>query len=390
MMQLDVLTSYAICGAGALAGAALLRPSLAWDRASGELLRLFRAAYAVIGIGSMQIALHSSPLPLWSLAMLAYSTVGGLAAAAWAMAASSGHIVSQRWLWPMLAVQLVALLGMLPLGIRGLTWFVAWGLLAASGLVLVLGHRLVLRPRSTGERFAGIVILMVAGSSALRTVYLFTWNGPYEEHLLHVPPALHTPYALLYGVLSALTTMLMFSNVGGRLHAKLRHRATTDALTGVLSRLALAEGAAALAERLPAAGQRLAVVMVDLDHFKQVNDRLGHASGDVVLREAAKLLRAQLRPEAMLARYGGEEFVALVPVDDLPLARCVAERLRLALAEATWGEIVPGLKAVTASVGVTLLEPGESLERALARADEALYRAKKAGRDQVQVGLAAA
>jgi diguanylate cyclase (GGDEF)-like protein len=126
--------------------------------------------------------------------------------------------------------------------------------------------------------------------------------------------------------------------------------------------------------------------MVDLDNFKTVNDTLGHAAGDQVLRRAAELLRSALRHDALLVRYGGEEFVAIVPVADLALACQVAERLRVVLAQAPWGELIPGLQAVTTSVGVTLLEVGEPMEQALSRADEALYRAKSGGRNQVQVG----
>ena len=132
------------------------------------------------------------------------------------------------------------------------------------------------------------------------------------------------------------------------------------------------------------------MIMVDFDHFKQINDQHGHAGGDAVLRHAVQVLQAQLRGDALLARYGGEEFVALAPVSDLPVARRVAERMRQALEEITWPDVLPGLIKVTASLGVTLLARDESLEHALARADEALYRAKNGGRNQVQVGLAAA
>lgn len=390
MLQLDILGSFAICGAGALTGAALMRPSLAYDAMSADALRVSRGAYALIGVGLTQIVLQSLPLPLWSLAAVAYSTVGGLAAMAWAMAALSGRAVATRWLWPLLAGLLIVLLALLPLGIRGLNWFVAWGLSAASTLVFVLGHRLVLRPRDLDETLAGVVIVLTAASSALRTAYLFTLDGPYESNLLHVPPELSTPYALMYGVLPIVFALLMFNILSGRLQARLHQRATTDALTGVPSRLALVEGAEPMVARVRRDGQRLAVAMVDIDHFKQVNDRLGHASGDAVLRETAKLLQSQLRPEALLVRYGGEEFVVLVPVEDLPVGRRIAERLRTVLAEAPWDRLVPGLATVTASLGVTLLEADEPLEAALARADEALYRAKSGGRNQVQVGLNAA
>jgi diguanylate cyclase len=164
----------------------------------------------------------------------------------------------------------------------------------------------------------------------------------------------------------------------------------TDHLTGALSRHALAEGAARLIAEVRAGAGQLAVIMVDLDHFKQVNDRYGHAGGDAVLRHAARVLQAQLRAQALLARFGGEEFVALVPVQSLPLARRVAERMRQSLEAAAWHDVLPDLAKVTASLGVTLLEADESFEHALARADEAMYRAKNGGRNQVQMGLSAA
>jgi diguanylate cyclase (GGDEF)-like protein len=107
-----------------------------------------------------------------------------------------------------------------------------------------------------------------------------------------------------------------------------------------------------------------------------------------VLRFAADMLRSALRRDALLARYGGEEFVALVPVPDLQSASQVAERMRLVLARMAWADVVRGLQGVTASVGVTLLEPAEPMDQALSRADAALYRAKNGGRNQVQVGVA--
>lgn len=389
MLPIDVLSSFAICGAGALVAAALLRPSLAYDDASTEVLRISRASYALIGLGMTQIVLNPLPLAAWSQAALAFAAVGGLCTMAWAMAALSGHILPRKPMWLTLAGLLFALLALMPLGTRGITWFLTWGLTLASTLALLLGRRLVLRPRDLNERLAGIVIVLSVATSVLRTTFLFAWGGPYQPHMLHMPPPLVTLYALLYGMLPILFAMLLLNVLNARLQARLQQRAMTDPLTGTLNRLALAEGAVGLIGRMRGS-ERLAVVMIDLDHFKQVNDRLGHASGDAVLRHAAALLRDQLRPEALLARFGGEEFVVLVPVPDLPGASRVAERLRSALSDSPWDILVPGLQSLTASLGLTLLEPAESVERALARADEALYRAKHGGRNQVQVGLAAA
>jgi diguanylate cyclase (GGDEF)-like protein len=207
---------------------------------------------------------------------------------------------------------------------------------------------------------------------------------------MYVPPMMVTPFTLMYGVLPVVFAMLLHNVINARLLVRLHQRAMIDQLTGSLSRHALADGAATLIASARQGEDRLAVIMVDLDLFKQINDRHGHAGGDAVLRHAAQVLQVHLRSDALLVRYGGEEFVALAPVSDLPAARRVAERMRQGLEQTSWSDVLPGLVTVTASLGVTLLASDESLEHALARADEALYRAKNGGRNQVQVGLAAA
>ncbi len=117
----------------------------------------------------------------------------------------------------------------------------------------------------------------------------------------------------MYGVLPVVFAALLHNVINARLQAQLLQRAMTDPLTGALSRHALADGALGLIAGVRGGGGALAVIMVDLDHFKQINDLHGHAGGDAVLRHAARSLQAQLRLQALLVRYGGEEFVALVP-----------------------------------------------------------------------------
>jgi len=192
---------------------------------------------------------------------------------------------------------------------------------------------------------------------------------------------------LLYGVLPMVFALLFMNVVNARLRARLQRRVMTDHLTGAMSREALTESAGALVAELRQAQRELAVVMIDLDHFKSINDRHGHAAGDAVLRRATTILRQQLRTDALLARYGGEEFLALLPVHDLPAARRVAERMRVALAEAPWPTLADAGLRVTASFGVALLGPDETLQQAVVRADEAMYRAKAGGRNQVQAAL---
>jgi diguanylate cyclase (GGDEF)-like protein len=383
MPQLDVMSSFAICGAGALVSAAMLRPSLGQD--DSEALRICRGAYTVLGVGLVQPVLLDSPLPLWSQAGMAFSAIAGVVLIGWALAALAGDRRSPAAMWLTLAAALAAVLAALPAGTRGITLVCTLGLALASTLIAWLGRRLLLHPRDLHERLIGVTVGLMLLSSVLRASYLFTWSGTYETHLVYAPSMMLTPFALLYGVLPVVFAMLLHNVINARLQLRLHRRATTDQLTGALSRHALADGVSALT-----AGpgrSRLAVVMADVDNFKLINDRHGHAGGDSVLCHAARLLQSQLRPDTLLARYGGEEFVAVVPVSDLPAARRVAERMRLSFEQAVWPELLPGLDRVTVSLGVALMTRDESFENALARADEALYRAKHGGRNQVQVAL---
>jgi len=178
--------------------------------------------------------------------------------------------------------------------------------------------------------------------------------------------------------------------VNGRLRAQLRTLAITDELTGTMTRRALRELAPAMLLQHQRQHNDVAVMMLDLDRFKAINDSYGHQTGDAVLRLAASVLQARLRADALLARYGGEEFVAVMPVDGLPTARRIAERLRHAVEAADWRSSLQLERGVTVSVGVAIAGAGETLDVAMQRADEALYRAKRDGRNQCQFGLAVA
>ena len=155
--------------------------------------------------------------------------------------------------------------------------------------------------------------------------------------------------------------------------------ATTDGLTGVANRRALES-----AHRdINAVGRPCSVLLADLDHFKRINDLFGHATGDEVLRRAARAMAGACRSSDLLARWGGEEFVVLLPDGDRATATHVAERLRAAIAALDWSDIASNL-AVTASIGVAVGATNESLPSLLRRADKALYAAKHDGRDRVE------
>jgi diguanylate cyclase (GGDEF)-like protein len=167
-----------------------------------------------------------------------------------------------------------------------------------------------------------------------------------------------------------------------RAEAEIRRLAMFDPLTSLYNRRAFMD----LAEREMARARRnlapLAVLMLDLDNFKRVNDDFGHQAGDRVLREFAAAASRCLRAEDVFGRYGGEEFCAVLPGAAPGQAIAVAERIRLAAAEQPLGGLP---RPTTISIGVAYCEPGKSfaLDSAISRADEALYQAKKFGRNRV-------
>jgi diguanylate cyclase (GGDEF)-like protein len=187
-------------------------------------------------------------------------------------------------------------------------------------------------------------------------------------------------YALLVdqccGVLIQVGYLAM---VGERAQTTLGRLAETDALTGVANRYGLL---AALRRRSGAAPAG-AVVLVDVDRFKAINDTHGHENGDRVLVALAGRLRGVLRPEDVVARWGGEEFLVVLGPADAAAAVAVAERLRAAVAAEPFA-LDGGVIAVTASIGVSVVAVDETrIDAALARADAALYAAKNGGRNRV-------
>ena len=169
-----------------------------------------------------------------------------------------------------------------------------------------------------------------------------------------------------------------------RAEAEAVRLATIDPLTGAYNRRTFHEIAERELSRARRAGQPLSIIMVDIDHFRAVNDKHGHRLGDEVLKRFAEIVRTALRQEDMLVRYGGEEFLVLLPDVPGPGAVIVAGRIRRAVADEPL--VIGGLSLpLTASLGVAarLDEGPESIEGLLARADSALSLAKQRGRDRV-------
>ncbi|MBX3606917.1 MAG: GGDEF domain-containing protein [Piscinibacter sp.] len=164
---------------------------------------------------------------------------------------------------------------------------------------------------------------------------------------------------------------------------RLNRLATIDELTGLPNRRCLLEHVPHELARCRRESQALTVALIDLDHFKRINDTLGHAAGDAVLRRFAVDAQQVLRTSDTMARWGGEEFLVLMPDCTVPEACAVLERLRRHLARRGDGSASPA-PAVTFSAGVAELGRHEDLTTTLRRADEALYAAKARGRDCVE------
>ncbi len=217
--------------------------------------------------------------------------------------------------------------------------------------------------------------------------------------LVLVNPHLSAPYsvhALMTAMLSLVYFALFFHVYGNRslsyfarmrtYNRRLQALATRDSLTGILNARAYHETCQKLLSQARRDHSPSAVLFIDLDHFKRINDQHGHLAGDRVLQAVALCVQQHLRASDVFGRIGGEEFCVFLPHTDAAGAKQVAEDLRTHI-EALMPEIAPATQLrVTASIGVTSVSPeDESLQTIQHRADEAMYQAKQQGRNRVSV-----
>jgi diguanylate cyclase (GGDEF)-like protein len=259
--------------------------------------------------------------------------------------------------------------------------FAAW---AGSELMIEMSVALTGGPNSPAMGWFAIPIVtlsarfpargVIAGLAVTVAMMVAVAFGVNAQAVLHHPPLLVMPLALTIAV-AILSTALMRSDV------KHRSEAVIDQLTGMLNRNSLTERTVELAHQSERTGQPVGLIVGDLDHFKEVNDSHGHATGDAVLQDVAYLLRKQLRAFDLAYRIGGEEFLVLLPGADSEHTEVMAERLREAIEASTVGA---GLR-VTMSFGVSASPSGSAFDyKAIcAEADAALYEAKGSGRNRV-------
>ena len=263
--------------------------------------------------------------------------------------------------------------------------------------------------RTRNVRVAGYAISVLCIGGVLTTVYV---SGPQQifwaypaiiavYYLIRPVEAVVASLVLLFALipavlpdgyyLSAVTTLITlvvtcafafaFSIITHRQRSQLMQLATRDPLTGAGNRRALENKLRHVVDISATTKAPTSMLLMDLDHFKQVNDRHGHAAGDEILRSITEIVNLRIRVTDSVYRIGGEEFVVILEGQDLHRAAHLAEQLRT-LIEAN--ELVPD-HSVTISVGVAELKDGESGNDWLHRADEALYRAKRSGRNAMSI-----
>ena len=169
---------------------------------------------------------------------------------------------------------------------------------------------------------------------------------------------------------------------GARIQVESERVAMTDGLTGLHNRRWLSDSFKRQMHRCELDKLPCTVIMLDIDHFKEVNDQYGHIAGDRILCSVAQALLNTMRPADLIARYGGEEFALCLPDTSIKDSRLISERLRISIANTTTtfeeGKLLP---AVTVSLGVAQMQPGQTLDSLISAADSALYRAKAQGRN---------
>ena len=204
-----------------------------------------------------------------------------------------------------------------------------------------------------------------------------------EQHVSTLQMAQRWQYAALSLIALLFVILFSFAVSLKKRNRKLHRLAMTDELTQIANRRRIMMQAEQERVKALDTGQSLCFLILDLDHFKQVNDKYGHDVGDIVLQQMCMTVASMLRAQDHFGRTGGEEFLIVLPDTDADAAFAIAERLRQAIADIQFPE-TPKKMRITCSIGISQYRPDEPLNISLGRADDALYQAKAAGRDQTQ------
>lgn len=315
------------------------------------------------------------------------ATIGGNALAL----SSSGlmYFGSQRFYDQQLRWKRWAGLGAVSL--LGLSYFVLLqpdyrvrvAIFAGTLTVLFAAHTrlLVQQGRGFAARFTATVMGLQTLVFAIRLLAVY-WVDAADATRFSTSP-IHSAYFISFSFMVLLFLVGVLLMASERVRAEFEHLATYDSLTGALNRRVVRLAGEQELLRWQRYGQAFAVMILDIDHFKQINDQHGHLVGDRVLQQVVAAVRKPLRKTDLLGRYGGEEFLILLPVTDGETALALGERIRSAVETTPVG---PQHQVSTISIGVTSVMAGDaSFDALISRADLAVYQAKALGRNRVVV-----
>jgi len=251
--------------------------------------------------------------------------------------------------------------------------FIMVWMFAAHARLLILKA-----PRSFAYRFTLGVLTLALMSQILR--FTTAWLLPVGTGILDATPQ-NLVYIASYPFLMLLIAIGLILMATDRVRSEFEYIASHDSLTNALSRRNLTELCQQELERCKRHGRVMAVLLIDIDHFKSINDKLGHQAGDRALVLFVSAVNTLLRRADAIGRLGGEEFVVVLPETSTDVARVVAERIRSKVAGLSSPE------PFTVSIGVTTnVSAHDTVDTLMARADRAMYEAKERGRDQVVLG----
>lgn len=333
----------------AIAAAGAIEPAVPWAYAAAGTVAC--SVFYVLLNSGMSERLHDHYM---ALPQMAVSALVNVAFIAW---------VPQIGVLLMMVLFIVFAFGSLRMGVRQVLIGAALLSVTVAALIAFAGERLSL-PMATWQQRAvcGAWFALILA----RTTLLGLYASQVREELAKRNTQLATTFA------------------------RLDELASHDELTGTLNRRSIMRLLEEERVRTRRSGHSFGVAMLDIDHFKQVNDRFGHLVGDQVLRRFAQTVTQGMRGTDRLGRFGGEEFLLLLTATDgSDAAAAAAERVRNGVASCNWAEIMPGLD-LTVSAGVSMCGRDDTTEQLLERADQALYAAKRDGRNCVRLGQPAA
>jgi diguanylate cyclase (GGDEF)-like protein len=256
---------------------------------------------------------------------------------------------------------------------------------AFGGISLLVAVEIrAVQERGAIERMMIALALLSAANFIVRPVIAMALYGPYHTYDGFYASFYWTTAVLSHAVFSLLIALSLFTDEALVMMRKLHSDSLTDPLSDLLNRRGFEARAAALIAACARTNLPVTLIVADLDRFKALNDRHGHAAGDRVIAEFSARLRMAAGTRAIAGRLGGEEFAVLLPMADLAAARLFAEAVRAVFSNGPIDGLPPQIR-VTASFGIAARSGDESLAELTRRADEALYHVKRGGRDGVRV-----